>query len=255
MEGTVNRIRVTVRLYAELNDFVTAERRQTRFDVECADGTAVKDVIESAGVPHPEVAFLLVNGEPSPFERRLSHGHRVSAYPAFASLPVPGHLTTLRASSGDEPRFLLDVHLSRLAALLRLAGFDAPCPPGADDLSLAVISAGEGRILLTRDVALLKRSIIAQGYWVRHTAPPKQLGEVFRRFNLPLSMRPFSRCMRCNGLLRGIPRGEAEPLVPPRSFACCDEFRRCDACGRVYWRGSHVTRLLKLLDDAASGVW
>lgn len=50
-----------------------------------------------------------------------------------------------------EPRFIADIHLGRLVAYLRLAGFDTVYEPPWDDPALACRSADEDRILLTRD--------------------------------------------------------------------------------------------------------
>jgi len=159
-------------------------------------------------------------------------------------------VSPLRVKPLREPRFVLDTHLGRLAALLRLAGFDVTYQRDATDDRLAAVSRGERRILLTRDQALLKRRAVTHGYYVRAVEPRLQLIEVFRRFQLPRSARPFTRCTRCNGLLTFTGKDEVAHLVPPRSLAHFERFLRCPGCGRVYWQGSHYERLRALIDDA-----
>lgn len=118
---------VEVRLYAGLNDFLPLARRGRALRYALFGAPAVKDVLEALGVPHPEVAFLLIDGAPAGFGQRLVGGERVAAY------PEPGGLAfdpALRVSPAPQapPRFLLDGHLATLAASLRLFGFDAELP-------------------------------------------------------------------------------------------------------------------------------
>jgi uncharacterized protein with PIN domain/sulfur carrier protein ThiS len=241
--------RVMVRCYAELNDFLPAQRRQQTFAVCTPGGRSVKDLLESVGVPHTEVDLLLVNGEPAAFDHRVADGDRVTVYPVFEAFDI-APATRVRPEPLRETRFVLDAHLGRLAALLRLAGFDAAYRSDAADDALAAVSHAERRILLTRDQALLKRRAVTHGYYVREVRPREQLVEVVRRFQLARSARPFTRCTCCNTVLAVVAKGEVADLVPPRSFTHFERFLRCGGCGRVYWRGSHYERLRTLIDEA-----
>lgn len=241
---------VTVRCYAELNDFLARARRQRAFQAVCPPRTSVKDLLEGLGVPHTEVDLLLVNGEAVGFERLLSEGDRIAAYPVFEAFDVAG-VSRVRPEPLREVRFVLDGHLGRLARLLRLAGFDSVYLRDASDPEIAATSAREHRILLTRDQALLKRREVTHGYCVRSTTPAEQLPEVLGRFQLRRLLRPFTRCLRCNGLLRAVQKEAVADRVPPRSLEAFDEFLRCEGCARVYWRGSHYDRLARLIRSAA----
>jgi uncharacterized protein with PIN domain len=235
---------VSLRFYAQLNDFLPYARRQRRFTHMLTAPASVKDTIEALGVPHPEVDLLIVNGEAADFARLLQDGDVVAVYPTFRSLDLAGIVRT-GFPPPRPPRFALDAHLRKLASWLRLAGFDSVIVD--DDAVLARVGAEEERVVLTRDVALLKRAIIRSGYWVRDTDPERQLGEVVQRFDLAAEMSPFTRCMECNGLLRDV---EASAVVD-RLAACTreefTEFKECSGCGRVYWQGSHYARLRELL--------
>jgi uncharacterized protein len=48
---------------------------------------------------------------------------------------------------------------------------------------------------------LLKRNQVTHGYCVRATDPRQRLAEVIHRFDLTGAAHPFTRCLRCNGLL------------------------------------------------------
>jgi uncharacterized protein len=242
-------ISVTIRCYAELNDFLPARSRQQPVTVAVETGRSVKDLLESLGVPHTEIDLLLVNGEPAGFEQRIASGDRIAAYPVFEAFDI-STTTRVRPEPLRETRFVLDVHLGRLAALLRLAGFDAVYRRDATDAELAAVSSGERRILLTRDQALLKRRSVSHGCCVRAVEPRRQLVEVVRRFQLARAARPFTRCTRCNAPLTTASKDDLAGLVPPRSLACFEHFLRCGGCGRVYWQGSHYARLQALLREA-----
>ena len=116
--------RATFRFYAELNDLVAPERRSRDSEVAFAGSPAVEDVIESLGVPHGEIDLLLLNGRSVAFGERLHDGDRVAVYPVFEGFEI-GALTVARTAPLREPRFVLDGHLGRLAAYLRMLGFDA----------------------------------------------------------------------------------------------------------------------------------
>lgn len=235
-----------MRFYGELNDFLPADRRGRlvahRFDVS----PSVKDAIESIGVPHPEVELVVVNSQPVDFSYSLKSGDFVSVYPAFHSIDL-GSLPRLRPKLEGEPRFMLDVHLGRLAAYIRLLGFDALYRNDFTDAEVAATAAREQRIVLTRDRGLLKRNEVTYGYWIRHTEPRKQLVETVRRFDLAPRVDLFTRCLVCNAKLERVDKSVIESRVPPRTAERFQHFHLCPSCGRVYWKGSHYHRMLKLI--------
>src|ERR1039457_1431656 len=111
------------RFYAELNDFLPPERRLVEFRRHFLDVATVKDRIESLGVPHTEIDLILVNGQAVDFAYRVQDGDRISVYPVFEAFDIAG-LARLRPEPLRDARFVLDVHLGRLAAYLRMLGFD-----------------------------------------------------------------------------------------------------------------------------------
>ncbi len=236
-----------LRFYEELNDYLPPERRKRDF-VHAFDGTpAVKDVIEALGVPHTEVDLILVDGRSVRFSHRLRGGERVAVYPMFERLDIrPIH--RLRPRPLRRTRFVADVHLGRLARYLRLLGFDTKYRNDLDDAQLVETSVRERRILLTRDVALLKHKALTRGYWLRSTDPERQAEEVVNALSLRSDMRPFTRCMMCNALLRPVSRAEVADSVPPRVYRRFRRFARCPRCRRVYWRGSHFRCMQALVE-------
>lgn len=230
------------RFYEELNDFLPRERRKTAFTQAFHGTPAVRDVIQAIGVPHTAVDLVLVDGRSVDFDHRLLGGERVAVYPQFERLDI-GPLLRLRPRPLRCTRFILDVHLGKLARLLRLLGFDVAWARGWDDGEIIDRALSERRIILTRDRGILKQKRVTHGYWLRHQDPEQQLTEVLEALDIGGQARPFSRCLECNGRIRAVPKEAVKGLVDARIHRRFDRFRRCEHCGRIYWEGSHFRRL------------
>lgn len=203
-------LRTDLRFYQELNDFLPTEKRQVEFTHHLRQPASVKDVIEALDIT-----------------------------PVTRLRPRPLRIT----------RFVLDTHLGRLAAYLRMAGFDSLYRNDYDNPTLADISVTEQRILLTRDRYLLMRKIITHGYFVRHTQPRRQLREVLQRFDLLRQLQPFSRCMRCNDLLEKVDKSTVVEKIPAGTREWLNDYWQCQQCARVYWKGTHYQRMRALIDN------
>lgn len=237
-------MRATFRFHGEMNDFLPARLRGGDVAFSAAAAPSVKDAIESLGPPHVEAAWILVDGRPAGFGHVLRDGEVLDIHPVSAALPVAART----APPAPEPiRFLLDVHLRRLATHLRLLGIDAEWRADAEDEDLARRSAEAGRVLLTRDLGLLKRSVVVHGRFVRATSPAAQLAEIVDAFELSDRARPFSRCLRCGGPVESVPKAEVLDRLRPGTARSHDLFRVCRGCGRVYWRGAHHERLVAIV--------
>jgi len=237
---------VTLRFYAELNDFLAPALRRRAFAHACNRRTSVKDMIESFGVPHTEVDLILVNGKSVDFSYIVGAGDRISVYPVFEGMDI-GPVTRLRPEPLRTPRFIVDVNLGRLARYLRLLGFDCSYDNHLDDAEVARISAGESRTVLTRDRALLQQKVITHGCFVRADQPREQVREALARLDLYRLVRPFTRCTRCNGLLQRVDKQVIETELQPKTRRYYSEFQRCSRCGQIYWKGSHITRAERLV--------
>lgn len=235
--------RFYLRVHGTLQDFLPKALRGPNaalVPVEVRGPQSLKHILESLGIPHPEVACITHAGRPVSWNARPRGGEvfDVYPYPPGAAWPFD-----------EPPRFIVDGHLGRLAAYLRLLGLDTRYNPAWDDPLLAHYAAVETRIVLTRDRDLLKRGRVRFGYWVRTLQPPRQLREVVHYFRLERWARPFYRCARCNTVLEDVPKTQVTDQVPPYVYAHHDRFRRCPTCGRVYWPGSHVARLERLFQQ------
>jgi len=233
------------RFYAELNEFLPYDKRFQPVTIPFKGRQSVKHLIESLGVPHTEVDLVLINGHSVDFRYLVQEGDRVAVYPVFEAMDITP-LLKLRPEALREPRFVLDGHLGRLAAYLRMLGFDTLYRNDFEDENLAEISAQESRILLTRDRGLLKRKMVTHGFCLRTKDPRQQLLEVIKRFDLQGCFAPFTRCIACNGTLRRVEKADILDQLEPGTRKYFDDFSRCESCGKIYWKGSHHDRMLNL---------
>jgi uncharacterized protein with PIN domain len=236
------------RFHEVLNDFLPASLKQEEFPHSFEGSPSIKDTIEAIGVPHAEVDQIMVNGDPVDFSYRMRNDDHVSVYPVFPNADdVPGvqHLQ----KKHFEPRFILDVHLGKLAKYMRMLGFDALYETGYEDNEIIRISVEEERIILTRDKLLLRNNKIIYGLWVRSINPLKQISEIIQRLSLKKEVRPFTRCLECNGILSDVSKEKIRDKLPEKTNLYYEKFQVCERCGRIYWEGSHFERMKKLIAD------
>jgi uncharacterized protein len=236
------------RFYAELNDFLSTQKREVSIEHSFTERASIKDMIEALGVPHPEVDCIEVNGIYVDFSYIVQNGDTISVYPISAKGSTVSNIST-RPQLPTVIRFVLDIHLGKLATYLRLLGFDTLYRNDYADEELAQISSTQERILLTRDCGLLMRRIVLHGYYVRNTDPQQQIVEVMQRFNLYQLVSPFQRCLRCNGLLEPVPKEAIVDQLPESIRLYVNEFYRCQNCKQVYWKGSHYEKLQQFIDS------
>ncbi|MCB8953564.1 MAG: Mut7-C ubiquitin/RNAse domain-containing protein [Ardenticatenales bacterium] len=238
----------TFRFYGELNDFLMPAQRQTDITRTFQEPVSVKHLIEALGVPHTEVDGILANGHPTDFHHLAADGDRFAIYPTFTSLDAPSW-PRLRPPLPRPPCFILDGHLGRLATYLRLLGFDTRYENDSDDADLAQLAGAEQRVLVTRDQGLLMRKIVTYGCCLWSRDPRQQLLTVLRRFQLTADVRPWRRCLRCNGLLHPVDKAAVLPRLQPKTRLYYEEFHQCQACGHIYWKGSHYGALQAFIAD------
>ena len=239
---------VSIRFYEELNDLLPSSKRKKWYKTKISGRRTVKDLIESQGIPHTEIDLILVNGKPTTFGQIMHEGDDISVYPVFESLDISS-VTLLENRPLREPKFILDVHLGRLAKYLRVMGFDTLYKNNYSDDNIADISSKEKRIILTRDKGLLMRNSVQRGYWVRNTNVKDQTFEILRRFNLINQVNPFKRCMECNGVIEPVKKETIVDLIQPGTRKYFDEFFRCTGCKKIYWKGSHYGRMNEFISQ------
>jgi uncharacterized protein with PIN domain len=248
----INYKNVTLRFYEELNDFLPKNKKKVRFEQKYIDQRSVKDLIESLGVPHSEVDLILVDGKSVGFDYLINADDDISVYPVFESLDI-SEVQHLRPKPIRNPKFVCDVHLGKLARYLRMLGFDVIYKNNLVDDEIVAISLNEKRAILTRNPGLLKRSEVSHGYFLRSSNVENQVAEIVHRFHLQKLSKEFSRCLDCNSELLKISKAKIVNELPAKVAASQEEFSKCPACAKIYWKGSHYQRMSMVIKMITSG--
>lgn len=144
------------------------------------------------------------------------------------------------------PRFLADCNVGRLARWLRVLGYDAAYEPVLPDAQVVARARAEGRVLLTRDVDMMRRRVIVSGsvqaIFLRDDTVQDQLRQVLTE----MALRPgqtLTRCIDCNSELQARGKEAVADKLPPYVRATQERFSECPSCSRVYWPGTHWERM------------
>lgn len=233
--------------YGELNDFLPPSQRQQMIAYRFSGHPGIKDPIEVFGVPHAEVELIIVNGQSVGFDYQLQNDDCVAVYPIFERPDISPKIK-LREKPLNNPHFIMDVNLGKLAKHMRLLGFDSLYRNDYSDAEVANIAVNEQRIVLTRDRRLLYAKQIVYGYWVRAVKVTNQVDEVLRRFDLYNAIQPFARCLVCNGMLAAVSKADVLDRLEPKTRRYYEEFYQCTTCQRIYWDGSHMENMRRRYD-------
>ncbi|GAP10644.1 uncharacterized conserved protein [Bellilinea caldifistulae] len=234
---------ITVIFHGALTDFFKSKADPHLVRFQLHEKTSLKHIVEAIGVPHPEIGKIKVNQQEVDLAYHPICGDHIHIHP----------WQTEQINFGDRfAKFILDNHLGKLTAYLRLLGIDACYNHQFDDEQIASIAVEQNRVVLTRDRGLLKRKIIQRGYCVRQDDPLSQLTEVINHFQLGAYLKPFSRCPRCNGLLEKVDKQSILDQLLPLTRLYYNEFSRCTDCGQIYWKGSHYDRIKPIIQRFAA---
>jgi uncharacterized protein len=237
--------KVCLTFFGDLSVFVRPSESAPGIERMLKERTSVKDAIEACGVPHPEVDFITIDGSAVNFSYVLQKNSAISVYPVgFAPLHSGAH----RLQRRNITRFVADGHLGKMTRELRLLGVDVLSPTPSEDRQLLEIMKRDNRALLTRDRRLLMHQIVRDGFYPRSQDPDQQTIEVLRRFELTSVVAPFTRCLCCNGLLEEAAKEEIIERLEPLTRIYYQQFRRCNNCDKIFWRGSHFDKLLSRIE-------
>src|SRR4051794_15228008 len=145
------------------------------------------------------------------------------------------------------PLFIADVHLGKLARMLRMLGFDTAYSNAFSNAELVSIALEQERVLLSRNGPIGRKHPALTTYFISHDEPEVQLENVLQHFHLLPHIQPFSRCMVCNGILEPVAKDAVLAQLPEKTAIYYHEFWRCTHCKRIYWKGPHYNRMMRFI--------
>jgi uncharacterized protein len=146
-------------------------------------------------------------------------------------------------------KLLADSMLGSLGRWLRLLGYDTAMARSEPDWQIVRQARAEARVILTRDRELARRRGV-QTLLVSDDDLDAQLAQTARDLGLP-QPRPGTRCLHCNAPLQPASHDDVADDVPPYVLQTQATFRRCPACRRVYWRGTHWLKI----EERTAAIW
>lgn len=241
-------IGISVRCYGELNDNLPKEHRYISLLHRIESNIAVKEFAFKLGISFDRIDLVLANGISVDSAYPLKDNDHICFFPVSESFDISS-ITKVHEHPLRQPKFVLDVHLGKLANHLRMLGFDTLYRDDYIDDILCQISLQENRTLLSKDKSLIETESLTHAYLVKNKEPRLQLIEVLNRFQLFTLTAPFTRCIECNSMLQRIDMGRILSRIPARVKEWCSEYQWCSACDRVYWKGSHYKKMQEFISS------
>jgi uncharacterized protein with PIN domain len=143
--------------------------------------------------------------------------------------------------------------LGTVVKKLRMLGFDCSYSADIDDEDLILAAKKEGRIIITKDIHLANMARKHDIHAVEILSPTEkeQLVEIARKLNIKRYQFGASnaRCPSCNGSLQSIQKDLITEKIPPKISQNIEEFWICQGCGHLYWEGTHIRNLEKVIAE------
>jgi uncharacterized protein with PIN domain len=131
-----------------------------------------------------------------------------------------------------------------------MSGIDIEIAENLSDKEIAAFAHEKQRIVLSKDLGLLKHRKITYGRYVRSIYPEDQLKEIINFFNLKPHLQPFSRCLRCNTPLTFVEKKNILSRLQPKTRLFFNRFKICMRCDKIYWKGSHHEGMVKKMQQS-----
>ncbi len=241
---------VRIKFYYRLTKFLT-NKTQKFIIHNFIDQTSVKDLVESFNIPHTEVDVILVNGKSVDFDYMIKNDDRIEVFPDRA-LCSTKKIIPLKSLIKGKPKFIADVHLGKLVREMRKLGLDVIYNNQFSDDEIVEISYKERRIILTRDIGLLKRKKVKYGLYLLNEKTNQQLKEIFQNTKIKTSVNPLSICLECGTKLKRMSKKKALEQLNHFWFEKETLFYHCGKCKKIYWQGSHYKRMMKSIKKEIS---
>jgi len=219
----------TFRFYEELNDFLPKHRNKVDFEAEFNGRKSIKEIIEECGVSPTKVDLVLINGKSVDFNYIFQDGDRVSVYPVFEFINIR-NVTLLRRVPLRRIQFIADIHLKYMVKPIRMLGFDIDFNPSYTTRDIIRISKQENRIILTTRKELLKSKPVTHGILMRSGTMIEQIKYVIDYLDVKDRIKPFSRCLCCNGLLESEFTAKTLNRISPVTKSGCEKYILCKFC-------------------------
>lgn len=157
----------------------------------------------------------------------------------------------------DHPKFVVDCMGGNIARKLRIMGFDTEFWLDVSDDFLINKSIHEQKLLVTRDRELYSRISKSSRYGLLLPDDDELENLVIilercRIRHVNLVPNVDTRCTICNGKLKKLDKTMVSVPIPKKVYETKSTIYECSKCSKVYWEGTHVENINKLVDKINS---
>jgi uncharacterized protein with PIN domain len=135
---------------------------------------------------------------------------------------------------------------------MRALGFDVCFDPSLSIRTIIEISKKQNRIILTKSRKLLKFKEVTHAIFIRPGTTAEQIKRILDYLDIKDSIKPFSRCLRCNNAVKSVSKESIADRIPPKTKEFCDQYTYCKFCDKIYWKGTHFIKMNKAIDHILS---
>lgn len=143
--------------------------------------------------------------------------------------------------------------LGTIAKKLRILGFDCKYSASIDDEDLILVAKKESRIIITKDHQLADNAKKHDNLTIEistHTEKEQMVEIAKKMYWEKFEFNAYNtRCPVCNGGLQIIEKDQVTDRVPPKIIQNVEAFWSCSDCQHIYWEGTHIRNLKKLIDE------
>ena len=143
--------------------------------------------------------------------------------------------------------------LGTIAKKMRMLGFDSKYFGISNDEDLLFLAKREGRALVTKDRKLASnaKKLDITTAMLGSDTETEQLVEIAHELGLKKYEYDAdgARCPLCNGTLQQIEKRMVFDMIPPRISEGVDRFWICQHCYHLYWKGTHIRNLEKMIQE------
>ena len=151
----------------------------------------------------------------------------------------------------NEPIFFVDAMLGNIAKKLRLMGYDTKYFSDIEDESLIQIAKKDNRIVISRDEDLVRISTKndVNGIFIHSDKEVEQFHEILDYLNLETVeiSGEKARCPNCNSTTESIDKKNIYQKIPQKVLDYNEKFWICKNCDQIFWEGTHIQNLQKLV--------
>lgn len=148
-------------------------------------------------------------------------------------------------------KYVVDSMFGGLARKLRILGFNSYYASDLRDEDVIQIGLDQSRTIITADKELFSRTVKRKVPAVLLTSSDDlhNAATILKYHHKEIKFDQSSaRCSKCNGILINVSKEMIREKVKEGVYNNYEVFFECKSCSKVYWIGTHITKIQSWID-------